>query len=150
MKIQSNFINIPSFSAKFRTEDVLRFLTQYPYKQKNSDKFIVKELTGIDLGSDEFISSITEKDSLPTVAIWAIIGVCSEHILKQNKALEEADATFNPTMHLEKGRKSTDEWFKEQIKKLGQTINLEPFTVTFEEIKDSYNKYIDIINKCHL
>ena len=107
---------------------------------------MVKELCGIDLKSDEFLSSITDDEYSP-IAMFAVIETCSEKILQQNKDLQKADSTFDATLHLREGRKKTDDWFKEQIKKLGETINLEPFTVSTEEIKAAYKNLMELIDK---
>ena len=146
MKISNKIIYTPGFSAKFKTEDVLRFVTQYPYKNKTNNDYMVKELCGIDLKSDEFLSSITDDEYSP-IAMFAVIETCSEKILQQNKDLQKADSTFDATLHLREGRKKTDDWFKEQIKKLGEAINLEPFTVSTEEIKAADKNLMELIGK---
>ena len=57
MQINNNH-NYINFGEKFKTKDILSFISGYPISRKSgtieTDKKIIKSMTGIDVNSDSF------------------------------------------------------------------------------------------------
>ena len=142
MKISSINNNL-NFGARYKTEDVLRLISNYPYKNKDTDK-IIKSLTGIDMYSDEFRKSVTKEESYPIVT-FALGDICADKVMQQNPKLVEVRDSFTTEIKLNANKEVKDNFFETQMKKLGKSINLEPFTVTMDEIRKRYSEWIEII-----
>ncbi len=140
-KINQNIYK-QNFSAEYKTEDVLRLITGFPYKDKSS-KEIIKSLTGIDIYSKEYHSSMP-KESEYLFNVIALESLCCDRVLEQKKELHEADSSYDDEMPLKAGKKQTENWFKKQIKKIGKTINIEPFSIPKDEIIEKSNSFYKI------
>lgn len=135
-----------SFKAKYPTEDVLAFTTQYLYKNKDVQASMVKSLTGIDIESDEFKKTLPDMFDR-TVAQTAITFLAIDKVLSQNDALKAVDDTFVSKPRCKEYDREHNEWFKQQIKKLGKTIELKPFTLAKEDIEAEFKVLSDIFNQ---
>lgn len=146
MQISSVNKSLYSFKAKYPTEDVLAFTTQYLYKNKDVQASMVKSLTGIDMESDEFKKVLPDSFDR-NVAELAITFLSIDKVLSQNEELRAVDETFVPKPRCKEFDKEHNDWFKEKIKKLGKTLEIKPFTLTKEEIKDEFEILADAINQ---
>ena len=90
MQINNNH-NYINFGEKFKTKDILSFISGYPISRKSgtieTDKKIIKSMTGIDVNSDSFkktgLSNSLGEIVLQTKGI--------EEMGKQNPLLKKAD-----------------------------------------------------------
>ena len=142
LPINNKFVN---FSASYKTEDVLRLITGYPYKNKSIDSELVKSLTGVDIYSKEFSSSLP-KDANFLFVYLSVITQCQENILKQHPEIKSVDDEFDCKLHLEKGRKAQADWFKEQLKKFASNIEIKPFNLNRRKLIDSYKEIEKVFN----
>ena len=146
MQISSINKSLYSFKAQYQTEDVLAFTTQYLYKNKDVQASMVKSLTGIDMESDEFKKAIPDSFDR-NVAQLAITFLSIDKVLSQNEKLKAADETFVPKPRCKENDKEHNDWFKAQIKKLGKTIDLKPFTLNKEDIEAEFKTLFDVFNQ---
>lgn len=146
MKILPVNRSLVSFSAVYKTEDVLRLITGYPYKNKSTDGELVKSLTGIDIYSKELSSLIPSSEDF-LYSYLSIIGQCTDEIIKQHPILAKILDEFNPKLHLDEGKKSQDNWFKRQLSKLQPSIDIEPFSLNKEELEKDAETYKAILDK---
>lgn len=135
-----------SFSSAYKSEDILRLITGYPYKNKSTLPDTVKSLTGIDLYSKEFHKQIKD-DSEYLIAVSSIQQACADEILKQHPQLHTADDSFDCMLHLNEGKKAQDLWFKEQLKKLPEVIEIEPFKLSLSLLREKYDYIMSIFQK---
>ena len=135
---------IPNFNAKYKTIDVLRLASGCPYKGKGLGK-IVKSLTGIDMYSDEFRKSIAPSETYAIVT-FALEDICVNKIIEQDQRLKDVRDSFTGIIRNSQSSDARDSWFEQQLKRFGKTIELEPFTVTKEELKKAYSDFANMIN----
>lgn len=134
-----------SFTSKYKTEDVLRLLTGYSYRNKATDGMLVSSLTGVDIFSKEFSNSLP-KDTQYLFVILSILRECHDQILEQHPELKEADDSFDSKLHLTNGKQAQNEWFKCQLKKLDAVIDIEPFKLDKAKIKERYKDIESVFN----
>ncbi len=136
-----------SFNKKFKTEDVLKTLTEFDFRKKNADEF-VKEISGIDV-SDEALNKTLDDKCNTSILKYAIQDLCADEMMKQDERLIEVRNSYNN--FIDKfgiygyNKERFNGWFDEQMKKLGKTIDLEPFVITKEKIKEQYEFLYDIL-----
>ncbi len=135
-----------NFNKKFKTEDVLKTLTAFDFKMKNADEFI-KEISGTEL-TQESLQDIFNKKYNPNLAKITVKDLCAEEMMKQDERLKEVQASYDKFL-TESGpmgfeRKRYSSWFDEQMKKLGKTIDLEPFVINKEEIQNKYESLFNL------
>ncbi len=145
MKISSLDNKFVNFSGSYKTEDVLRLISGYPYKNKATDGELVESLTGVDIYSKEFSSSLP-KDATYLFVYLSIITQCQEQILKQHPELKQFDDEFDCKLHLEKGRKAQDAWFKEQLKRYAPQLEIKPFKLNAARLKRTYKDIEKVFN----
>jgi hypothetical protein len=144
MKISCiNNANI-NFGARYKAEDVLMLVTNYPYKGRDTDK-IVKSLSGIDMYSDEFRRSI-DPSAANAVVTFALEDICADKVMEQEPKLKEVRESYTVDISASMDKEKKENWFKNQLNKFGKTIKLEPFTVTTEEIKKRYKEWLELID----
>ena len=136
MKISSISVNNINFGNKYKTADVLRFVTGYNFHKQNTDFEFFKSLTGIDLFSSPVYNEMAKKYSNFS-AYMGVHDVSSEEIFRQCPKVKESIDTFDASLHLKKGRQAQNQWLDEQIKKLGKYLDLSPFKPDEEKIKKS-------------
>ncbi len=132
-----------NFGERYKTEDVLRLVTGYPYKGKGSEKFI-RELTGIDMYSSEVKRQIPEKAEYSYVII-AIENACEERVTSQNKEFPQIKKDFLKVLMHAKDEETKRSAFEEILKKFGRTIELKPFSLTRADIEKAYKDWLDVL-----
>lgn len=143
MKIMPVNKNPVNFSRQYKTEDVLRLVTFYPYKNKSTDGSVIESLTGIDIFSKEFQSTLP-KDAVYLYVYVTIMTMCQEEILKQHPELQEISDSFDCKLHLTEGKKAQNQWFRNQLKKLPDILDIEPFKLNRKKGEDIYKKIEEI------
>ena len=146
MKILPVNRSLVSFSAVYKTEDVLRLITGYPYKNKSTDGELVKSLTGVDIYSKELSSLIPSSEDF-LYSYMSIIGQCTDEIIKQHPILAKILDEFNPQLHLEEGKKSQDNWFKRHLSKLQPQMDIEPFSLDKDKLQKDAVEFKSILDK---
>ncbi len=142
LPINNKFVN---FSASYKTEDVLSLITGYPYKNRSNEVALVKSLTDIDLYSREF-SDTLPKDAIYLCAYLSIINQCQENILSQHPELRSVCDEFDCKLHLDKGRKAQDNWFKAQLKKFAPQIEIKSFKLNTRSLERTYKEIEKVFN----
>ena len=135
-----------NFTSLYKTEDVLRLITGYPYKNQSTSGELIKSLTGVDLSSDSFQSSLP-KDAIYLFSIYGIMDACSSEILKQHPELKTIYDSFDCQLHLKEGKKKQDSWFKEQLAKLDKFMDIKPFSLNKEDVRRHYKEIEYVFNK---
>ena len=132
-----------NFGELYKSEDVLRLVTGYPYKGKGSEKFI-KALTGIDMYSPEVKAQIP-KDAEYSYVMIAIENACEERVTSQNKEFPQIKKDFLKVLIHAKDEQTKRSAFEELLKKFGKTIELKPFSLTLKDIEKSYKDWLDVL-----
>ncbi|MGM9994776.1 MAG: hypothetical protein ACI37R_08635 [Candidatus Avigastranaerophilus sp.] len=146
MKITPIKTNPTAFSALYKTQDVLSLITGYEYKGKSTIPATIKSLTGVDLYSDEFHKKIDENPQY-LYAVMSIQDACTEEVLKQHPEFKSADDSFDCKLHLKKGRKAQDDWFKVQMRTLPDKTDIKPFCLDISVLREKYNSFKEIFEK---
>lgn len=135
-----------SFGALYKTEDVLRLVTGYPYKGKATDGKLINSLTGVNIYSKEFSGNLP-KDTVYLFAILSIHDACSEEIIRQHPELEEVFDTYDCQRHLKEGKKAQDNWFKTQLIKFKPEIDIESFKLDRKKLENTYKNIETTFNQ---
>lgn len=146
MQINTNH-NYINFGEKFKTKDVLSFISGYPISRKSgtieTDKKIIKSMTGIDINSDSF----KKTDLSNTLGEIILQTKCIEEMGKQYPILKKADESADDIfIKVPKNQQEIKEWADTYTKAIGEEIDIKPFKISYEVLKKEYLELLESIS----
>ena len=146
MQINNNH-NYINFGENFKKKDILSFISGYPISRKSgtieTDKKIIKSMTGIDVNSDSF-----KKTGLSnTLGEIVLQTKCIEEMGKQNPLLKKADESADDIfIKVPKDKKEIKKWADTYTKAIGEEIDIKPFKISYDVLKKEYFELLEYIS----
>lgn len=133
------------FNAQFKTKEILSFITQYPLEKgfygKEEDA-LIEFMTGLNLQNKDYFKKVYQNPNYDTnISKLALESVCIEEMVKQNPVLKDANETCDAVFaKIKKDKSEIGDWLNLQIKKIGKTVNIEPFKCNRQKLAQNYKE----------
>lgn len=152
MKINSNYQQYTNFGEKFKTKDVLSFISGYPISnntgEQRIEERIIKSMTGIDINGDSFKKAVSSDITMGEIVLQS---KCIEELGNQNSILKEADATADDIFcKVSKDKNAIKQWTNKIIKKAGTEVDIQPFKFSYDDLRSEYHKLLKAIEQLNI
>lgn len=139
------------FNAQFKTKEILSFIVQYPFEKGFDDikeDNLIEFMTGLNPQNKDYFEKVFQtSDYSKLTSKITLQTACVDEIIKQNPILKNADETCDVVFtKLKKDKNEIKTWLNFQMKKIGETVDIEPFKLDIKKLVQSYKELEKMID----